>query len=87
MTNYLTFKKVGSDINYIINDVMYNYTYEIANIMYSKLSYAFANNCFYCVKDENEFNIIKQHIINKAINNKGTFYGEISLKDIKLCTQ
>ena len=77
--NYMTFKD-KDNISYVLYQVYYN-NKECINCYFISLEQAMYNILPYNLKDENEFNVVKQWLISFIINNK-LFYQNVDMSTI-----
>ena len=77
--NYMTFKD-KDNISYVLYQVYYN-NKECINCYFISLEQATYNILPYNLKDENEFNVVKQWLISFIINSK-LFYQNVDMSTI-----
>lgn len=77
--NYMTFKD-KDNISYVLYQVYYN-NKECINCYFISLEQARYNILPYNLKDENEFNVVKQWLISFIINSK-LFYQNVDMSTI-----
>lgn len=78
--NYITFKD-EDNISYVLSNVYYNKNKKCINCSFISLEQARYNIGLYNLKNENEFNLVKQWLINLIINNK-LFYQNVDMSTI-----
>lgn len=78
--NYMTFKD-EDNISYVLSNVYYNKNKKCIGLSFSMLGQIRYNILPYNLKDENEFNVVKQWLISFIINSK-VFHQNVDMSTI-----
>ena len=78
--NYMTFKD-EDNFSYVLSNVCYNKNKKCIGLSFSMLGQTRYNILPYNLKDENEFNVVKQWLISFIINSK-VFYQNVDMSTI-----